>query len=638
MTLAAQHSESAATRTPDCYLRNLAALYRSDPALAVQIDATPFHQIGGLEAARDGNPTLRLTADDGRDIYVHSRYRPLEEAGKLLDSVSQSKHLCFFIHGFGLGYHVVELNNRHDRPMVIVAEPDAGVIKAALCVRDFSELILAGRLIFLVRADKTEFHTKLSQCNADLMLGVQTIALPHTRRCRVEFHQRAGRELPEFLAYTRMQMVTLLKVARVTAKNVLFNLPHYIANPGVEVLRERAAGYPAIIAAAGPSLARHLPLLGELRERAVLIAVQTVYKLLRALECDPHFVTSLDYHEVSADFFDGVAATESCALVAEPKATWRVLDLYDGPLHVLHHPLYEFLLGDACPQRGSLRGGTTVAHLAFYLAEHLGCDPIIFVGQDLAFSEGMFYMPGSPIERTWRPELGRFSTIEMKQWERIVRRRPILRSLTDMHGSSVYTDDMLYSYAEQFQRDFIGSRARVIQASESGLALSGMEVMPLATAARQYCTRPLPMDLFATKSAERLTKLDALRSALHERMRELREVTEIASEMTGLLEKLEGLVSRPAEFNRVVVRVDSLRTRMQQFGRTYRQIVEISTVADLRRYSADRRIGAPEKETPETARKRLARDREFVDAFLDGCRFLLPLLNDAEQRLEERWK
>ena len=39
--------------------------------------------------------------------------------------------------------------------------------------------------------------------------------------------------------------------------------------------------------------------------------------------------------------------------------------------------------------KAKLPSGSTVAHLAYYLAEHLGCDPIIFVGQDLGFSDGL---------------------------------------------------------------------------------------------------------------------------------------------------------------------------------------------------------------------------------------------------------
>ena len=55
-----------------------------------------------------------------------------------------------------------------------------------------------------------------------------------------------------------------------------------------------------------------------------------------------------------------------------------------------------------------LRAGATVAHLAFYLAEYLACDPIVFVGQDLGFSDGLAYTPGTSYEEVtlgtnWHP-------------------------------------------------------------------------------------------------------------------------------------------------------------------------------------------------------------------------------------------
>ena len=56
--------------------------------------------------------------------------------------------------------------------------------------------------------------------------------------------------------------------------------------------------------------------------------------------------------------------------------------------------------------KAGLPSGSTVAHLAYYLAEHLGCDPIAFVGQDLGFSDGLYYTPGTSYEDVWRPGVG----------------------------------------------------------------------------------------------------------------------------------------------------------------------------------------------------------------------------------------
>lgn len=620
------------------YLANLAALYRCDGALAARLDALPFAALPPLEPARDGHWTVQLETDAGRPLYAHSRYAPLEEARKWAAAREETENPVFVVAGLGLGYHLLELERRFTRPLLIVAEEDLRLIKAALCVVDVARLLEKRRLIFLTAADKGALHEKLFYSSVNLLLGLRFATTPVAAQRQAAFQARLRALFQDFIAYSRLQMVTLLKNARITCKNMAFNLPHYLAQPGIEVLKNRAAGRPAIVIAAGPSLARHIGQLAELRERAVLIAVQTVFKPLLALGVRPHFVTTLDYHEISARFFDDVAPCGDCALVAEPKAAWAVLDAYKGRQHVLHHRFLDDLLRDAAPARGALKAGSTVAHLAFYLAQHLGCDPIILVGQDLCFSEGLYYPPGMPIETIWRPELGRFQTVEMKQWERIVRARAILRVVQDIHGRDAYTDDQLFAYAEQFQSDFLASAARVIHAGEAGMRLAGTEVMPLRAAVERFCGQPLPPDLLRETSAAPPPDFKEKASrALEERLREIGEIKRIAREMVPLLETLTTLLDRPTEFNRALARVDDLRLLMQKHDRTYMLVLDVSQFAELRRYKADREFAEEdnEAESVEIARRRLRRDREFVAAFLDGCDYLERLLPQALQRIRE---
>jgi len=630
------HSDVFA-RLRETYLANLAALYRRDAVLAAQIDALPFGDLPRPAPTRDGRFTVKLTADDQREIYVHSRYRPVEEAEKFVDNLPAVENPSFFLNGLGLGYHVPAFERRYDGLVLIVAEDDPRMIKAALCLHDMSKLIGAGRLIFITEPESRVLHRKLTACNANVLLGLQIATLPHTARWHAEFHEQTRRVLADFVAVARTQMVTLLKTARVTFKNVAMNLSAYLENRGVEALRGRAAGFPAVVTAAGPSLARNLDQLGALRERAVVISVQTVLRLLDSLDLTPHFVTSLDYHAISTEFFRDIDSFDDCVLVAEPKAAWSVLDMYDAGKHVLRHKYHGALLQEVEPPRGELRPGTTVAHLAFYLAQHLGCDPIIFIGQDLSYSEGMFYMPGSPIEKIWAPEFNRFQTVEMKQWERIVRNRPILRTTRDMHGRDTYNDELLFTYREQFEHDFFAAPQRIIQASEGGVPLAGAEIMPLRDAARRYCTRPLPRNLFA-ETADPDAQLQKQRAceALEKRIEELKHVHKTAREMRGLLEKLDTLVEKPAQFNRLIARVDALRTFIHRYDHMYRLVIDVSAAAELRRMAADRDIGAPETETAKTARQHLKRDMEFVDSFLDGCEFLTDVIPEALNRIRER--
>lgn len=646
----AAHGPEAPSR--DRYLDNLAALYAADPALAARIDATPFSCAPPLERARDGALTAQFRGDDGRRIFVHSRYAPAAEADTLIaqQTAQASKRKSeapadraqveranetVILLGLGLGYHVAALERQMREPVLVVVEPDLALVKAALSLFDFAEPIRSRRLTLITSADKGVVHDRLRGVLTHIMLGSTILTLPHSTRVQAAFYADFMRMLRDFVQFSRLQLYTLVRNARTTARNIAFNLADYLANPGVEVLAERAAGFPAILVSAGPSLVKNLARLAALRDRAVIIAVQTVLKTLLAHGIRPHFVTSLDYHEISAEFFRGLGDAQGVRLVAEPKANWHVLDAFPGRKHVLKSSFVDDLLREQSPQRGALRAGSTVAHLSYYLAEHLGCDPIIMVGQDLSFSQGLYYPAGTPIEQVWEPELGRFNTVEMKQWERIARQRSTLRKVLDVHGHEVYTDESFYVYAEQFQADFSGSRRRIIQAAEGGMRLRGAEPMPFDQAIALFCTRPLPANwLDGAPPGGAIDPRPAIRQ-LEARLDEVAAVHAIATETRGLLEKLETLLNEPAAFNRLVPRVDELRVRMTRFDRTYEMVVQVSQLGELQRINADRAIHDDQDETPETARRRLKRDRQFVAALLDGCEFLREMLPQAIARLKE---
>ncbi|MHC4993032.1 MAG: 6-hydroxymethylpterin diphosphokinase MptE-like protein, partial [Planctomycetota bacterium] len=162
-----------------------------------------------------------------------------------------------------------------------------------------------------------------------------------------------------------------------------------------------------------------------LRDRAVIIAAQTTLRPLLAAGVRPHFVTALDFHEISRRFYEGLTPEDvrGVTLVAEPKAHPVILDVFPGAVRCCRSGFLDQVLGAHARPMGELPAGATVAHLAVYLARFLGCNPVAMVGQDLAFTDGLYYLPGTAIDDTWAPELNPFNTMEMMQWQRIARHR-----------------------------------------------------------------------------------------------------------------------------------------------------------------------------------------------------------------------
>ncbi|HLL88842.1 MAG TPA: 6-hydroxymethylpterin diphosphokinase MptE-like protein, partial [Tepidisphaeraceae bacterium] len=518
------------------YLANLAALWAVDAKLAKTLEATPDAANVRVEPSRAGPPTAAVT-HGGRAVHLHSRYQPLDEARKLVEGVDVATSLVVYVHGLGLGYHVERLFERtSDDAAIFVFEPDLSVLRAALSARDLSAVIASRRVAFFTDADKGELFTRLNQYTALVTAGVATVDHPPSVQLHPEFHAQVKRWLQEFADLSRTSINTLVLNGRRTAENIARNLAWYVAAPGIGRLKDRHKGQPAIIVSAGPSLRKNKHLLPAAAGKAVLIAAQTTLQPMLDLGVEPQYVTSLDYSDICTRFFERVPATVRTELVAEPKATSRIFAMHPGPIALLGNEFADQLLREMAPQidKPRLPAGATVAHLAFYLAEHLGCDPIIFVGQDLGFSDGLSYVPGTGHDDAARPEYGRFYTPEMRQWDMIARDRRILRQVPDYQGRPTYTEERLFAYLQQFERDFLKSASRVIDATEGGAAKRGATPMPLADAVVQFCRHPLDLPR-RERPPLQWERVEQALACLSRRIDEAQRVERIATDTLPLL-------------------------------------------------------------------------------------------------------
>ncbi len=623
------------------FTSNMAALYRRDARLADAIDRLGADASLVVEATPRGSVTACRIGEDGKRLYLHSRHDPAGEAERLCASGDERESMCAVLCGMGLGYHVRPLlEEMGSAGIVIVSEPNLATLRAALEHADFSEAIAGGRLIFITTTDKQEIHEKLTPLSALLMLGTRLVVPPAGRTVDAAFHAACRQNILDFAAFSKMSLVTLIANSRVTCENIAGNLPAYLATPTLDVLQGKFAGHAAIVVSAGPSLAKNIDLLKRAAGRAVIIAVQTTLKPLLARGIRPDFVTTLDFSDLSRRFFEGVEDFGDAVMVAEPKAAFAVVDTFRGGtgpaarrVIFLNNEFAQRCVGAELAGRSGLAAGSTVAHLSFYLAEHLGCDPIVFVGQDLGFSGSVYYTPGVTIHDAWRPELGRFCSLEQKEWERIVRHRPILRRTTDVAGRAIYTDEQMFTYLEQFERDFAASRARVIDATEGGVRKAGTTAMALAEVIERYCERPLPEATTAWRyDGERVR---AGRAALARRRDEVGGFRKLCEETRDVLQRLEGLVSDAPAFNQLIVRVDELRTEVRSHDEVFALVCEVTQLAELQKFWADRRLVAEGLEGREKSVRQLARDRRFVDALIEGCGAVEQMFERTLRRFDE---
>ena len=592
---------------------NITALARLDPALAQRLREV---EPASLQwAPSKAGPLMATLAHQGRALSLASRFDPSAEAAKLIESVDLRKHACVVMLGFGLGYHIAQLASKmNDESVLLIHEPSLPLLRAVLEKIDHSEWL--GKSFVIITDDTTDRAALLSRIESRAALLTQGTLLVHhpaSRQMHGERLNTFGQLVTEALSFCRTNVATALVNATRTYRNLCSNLPAYVAGATTDALHKIAAGYPAVCVSAGPSLAKNVHLLADpaIRRNVIVITAQTTLKPLLDRGIQPDFVTALDYHEISRRFYEGLPPLPGVTLVAEPKANPTIIESFPGPVRMTPSGFLDRFLGPSAKPRVPVTAGATVAHLSFYLAQHLGCDPIIFIGQDLGFSDGLYYCPGTAIHDVWANELGQFTTLEMREWQRIVRHRRHLHKIEDIHGRPIYSDEQMITYLKQFERDFAKAGEQILDATEGGARKAGATITTLAEALKTHATRPVPRMPHddAVIDGQRLIELEQL---LRQRIENVRELDRVAEDTVPILKQMIDQQRDPKRMNRLFERLEKNKKDVEKLGLVFGLVNELNTVGVFRRSRADRAIQHEvEHETDHHARQRKQLERDI---------------------------
>lgn len=638
-----------------CLARNLAALAATSPDAARQIAAAPRRPGLSFLAAEDGALSASLTDDSGVTRSLASRRRPLDEAARLGATVDPESAAVVVVSGFALGHHVQAIAQRLSRSgregggLVIIFEPDVALLRSVLERIDHSSWLGAGNIRLLTDPDDTTaMGAALRGFEGLVSMGVQLIEHPASLArlgpASALLHQR----FTAVVETVKMTVVTTLVQVRVTFRNLIQNIDRYADSAGIRELSALCTGRPAVVVSAGPSLERNIRLLARpgMRDRVVIVAVQTVLKTLLARGIRPHFVTALDYSEISRRFYEGLteADVRGIALVADPKVSPAVVEAWPGRLLFTADRTLDLLLGPRMSrERGTLRLGATVAHLAYFLARHLGCDPVALVGQDLGFTDNQYYGSGAAIHTVWSSELNEFRTLESLEWERIARMGAHLRRAKDALGRPIFTDEQMQTYLQQFEQEFRADALlgmRTLDATEGGVAKSGAPPITLADFLAAHApdqaapTITQQIDTALARAPAAAPDHSPLRRALAERLRtvrtQVRRIAQVGRDTGALLAEIREHQQDFPLVDRLISRIESLRDEITALDPGYILVHTLAQVSALNRVRADRAIALRQGITElEEQALRIERDIGNVHSLAQAADQLGDLLDDG---------
>jgi len=450
-----------------------------------------------IDASQAGDPVLSING-----IHIHSPRDPAREGQRLAEAVSAEKGAVILL-GFGLGY-AAQAAAELKRP-VIVVEKHKSILLKALELRDFSDFLGKHRIIFVIGGTGEGITSALSIANELVAVDNENKkAAPSIIRNRAlmgldeQWYKKIDDRIRAWSMRDDVNTATHKRFGQRWVRNLSRNMSVIRDFPGVSNLtgmalaeefspqtKTRGSGadkemeaFPVFLAAAGPSLDKITPLLRDIYDRCLIVAVDTSLRFFIKNGIEPDFVLVVDSQFWNCRHLDRCVPNRKeikTALVAESAVYPPVFNLPFKHRFLCGSmfPLDNFIEKQVDP-KGRLGAGGSVATTAWDFARTLGAGGIWIAGLDLAFPDLKTHFRGARFEERSNSESNRFNPAE--KW--------IVRALRDgfpfkarsSRGAQVLTDRRLSLYAAWFESQFSANKhIQNYSFSQDGLAISGLQ-------------------------------------------------------------------------------------------------------------------------------------------------------------------
>jgi len=403
--------------------------------------------------------------------------------------------------GIGCGELVRILNVRLPATVqLMVFEPDIALLAEVRAERHDLKSLADKRLLLF--SDLSSLCLRLSACAIELNV-THTLVTP-------AYASVYPNLVEEFKTRVQESCQTAGALVRSSNERQQRSLAHFLANlsrrvelPITQTLRKLFAGRAAVIVSAGPSLDKNIAQLAALRDRVVIIAMNSSLGALRKQGLWPHVLVSMESESTSADLIGrqdchlvlgDTSHPDTVAIPSRGTYLYQVIDPYRARFNMQVFDKNE----------GGLETGPCVANMALNQAALMGCSPIILIGQDLSRTGGRAYASGtrySSVSFEDEGEQGHFvypegfgSTESEGNLNRYQRQSDVVLRMTDVPAwdgkGTIRTtlDHALFRswFSDHAQQITAETRTVFVNATEGGVWIDNFQHLTLAEAERCF--------------------------------------------------------------------------------------------------------------------------------------------------------
>ncbi|EAI4352829.1 motility associated factor glycosyltransferase family protein [Campylobacter jejuni] len=374
----------------ELFLKNTQALFEVDETLAYKL-----RSLKNITFKLIQNENGINFAKDEILLYQNPNQELLENLS--LFQSEYAKYPVLFFYGFGNGMLYKSLCENKNHQHIVVFEDDLEILALAFYLFDFSEALKNEKLIL--------FHTQTLNTPQLSTLFSYEIIQKSVKIFNLFIHsdfyqkfqntqiQNTNTQLIEIIRFIVLNKGNDPHDSLVGIKHTLDNLPKML-NHGIfqEFLKERRTKVKnAIIVSTGPSLTKQLPLLKKYANKATIFCADSAYVILGKYGIKPDYVCMLERDDIVSKCFDNDFGdfNKGILFILASVVHKEVLDFLekDQRTYMLVHRPLNFAASLKLNEYGYLGVGHSVSNMIYELAGALRFENIIFIGQDLAYSE-----------------------------------------------------------------------------------------------------------------------------------------------------------------------------------------------------------------------------------------------------------
>ncbi len=407
----------------------------------------------------EGQKTLKVTQSfcgESKSHFLHSKYHPHIEADRFAREHYNPEFPTHILYGFGLGYHIEKIAGLlGSGSRLYVIENNLTVFKSALENMDLCSILENPCIFLIVSKDVVHISKRVKKIIDDNFDEVNFIT-----------HPASLKAIPSENEYFKFVMENWNLKKSITddynnnlQNNASENLK--LNSPNVGIFFDKFKDVPIIVVSTGPSLDKNIDLLREAKNRALIISAGSALRPLLMRNIEPDLFAIIDPQEATYNQIKGYENI-GIPLIYLATAASYTISRYLGPKLVAYYGKYD---------NGSeytVDSGGSVATTILDIAIKMGGNPIILVGQDLAYVNGKNHAQHGSHTSIYSPELKN------------------MRRVKGQNGEMLYTSLGLLSYKYWIENRILNEQRIFINATEGGAYIEGMKHIKLRDVISDY--------------------------------------------------------------------------------------------------------------------------------------------------------